>query len=192
MVLELHREINARMKENLASTRKRVVVRKLDKTLVKGFLDPKGYLASEIDILDQSGRLFHIPMSEIKGVFFVRDFAGNPDRAERKVFRSRPRLAGLWVRMTFKDNEVLEALLPNKLLELDPLGYMVTPPDVYSNNLRIFIPRTALTELEVLGVITDGVVRRMSQRGSRMQAFAAGDPQANLFTATTPQEKKQA
>ena len=192
MVLELHREINARMKENLASTRKRVVVRKLDKTLVKGFLDPKGYLASEIDMLDQSGRLFHIPMSEIKGVFFVRDFAGNPDRAERKVFRSRPRLAGLWVRMTFKDNEVLEALLPNKLLELDPLGYMVTPPDVYSNNLRIFIPRTALTELEVLGVITDGVVRRMSQRGSRMQAFAAGDPQANLFTATTPQEKKQA
>jgi hypothetical protein len=192
VVLELHREINARMKENLASTRKRVVVRKLDKTLVKGFLDPKGYLASEIDILDQSGRLFHIPMSEIKGVFFVRDFAGNPDRAERKVFRSRPRLAGLWVRMTFKDNEVLEALLPNKLLELDPLGYMVTPPDVYSNNLRIFIPRTALTELEVLGVITDGVVRRMSQRGSRMQAFAAGDPQANLFTATTPQEKKQA
>ena len=192
MVLELHREINARMKENLASTRKRVVVRKLDKTLVKGFLDPKGYLASEIDMLDQSGRLFHIPMSEIKGVFFVRDFAGNPDRAERKVFRSRPRLAGLWVRMTFKDNEVLEALLPNKLLELDPLGYMVTPPDVYSNNLRIFIPRTALTELEVLGVITDGVVRRMSQRGSRMQVFAAGDPQANLFTATTPQEKKQA
>jgi len=29
-------------------------------------------------------------MSEIKGVFFVRDFEGDPDRAERKVFRSRP------------------------------------------------------------------------------------------------------
>ena len=111
-------------------------------------------------------------MSEIKGVFFVRDFEGNPDRAERKIFRSRPRLAGLWVRMTFKDTEVLEAILPNNLLEIDPLGYLVTPPDVYSNNLRIFIPRTALTEMEVLGVITDGVVRRMSQRAAQAARLA--------------------
>ncbi len=138
------------MKNGPPSTRKRVVVRKLDKGLIKGFLDPKGYLASEIEVLDREGRLVHVPMSEIKAVFFVRDFEGNPDRAERKVFRSRPRLAGLWVRMTFKDNEVLEALLPNNLLEVDPLGYLVTPPDVYSNNLRFFIPRTALTEMEVI------------------------------------------
>ena len=161
-------------------------MRKLDKALVKGFLDSNADLASEIEVLDPTGRLFHVPMSEIKGVFFVRDFAGNPDRAERKVFRSRPRLAGLWVRMTFKDSEVLEALLPNNLLELDPLGFMVTPPDVYSNNLRIFIPRTALKELEVLGVITDGVVRRMSQRGFRTQRLPRDRaPQSTLFTATS-------
>ena len=167
-----------------------MVIRKLDKGLIKGFLDPKGYLASEIEVLDRDGRLVHIPMSEIKGVFFVRDFEGNPDRAERKVFRSRPRLAGLWVRMTFKDSEVLEALLPNNLLEVDPLGYLVTPPDVYSNNLRIFIPRTALTEMEVLGVISDGVVRRMSQRAAQARVTATGQQQFGLFAATNPPEKK--
>jgi hypothetical protein len=167
-----------------------VVVRKLDKGLVKGFLDPNGYLASEIEVLDRDGRLIHIAMSEIKGVFFVRDFEGDPDRAERKVFRSRPRLAGLWVRMTFTDSEVLEALLPNNLLETDPLGYLVTPPDVYSNNLRIFIPRTALTEMEVLGVITDGVVKRMSQRAAQARATATGEQQFGLFAATNPAEKK--
>ena len=173
-----------------SSTRKRVVVRKLDKGLIKGFLDPKGYLASDIEVLDREGRLVRIPMSAIKGVFFVRDFDGNPDRAERKIFRSRPRLAGLWVRMTFKDTEVLEALLPNNLLEVDPLGYLVTPPDVYSNNLRIFIPRTALTEMEVLGVISDGVVQRMSQRAAQARVNATGEHQFGLFAATNPPEKK--
>jgi hypothetical protein len=178
------------MKNNPSSTRKRVVIRKLDKGLIKGFLDPNGYLASELEVLDREGRLVHILMSEIKGVFFVRDFEGNRDRAERKVFRSRPRLAGLWVRMTFKDSEVLEALLPNNLLEVDPLGYLVTPPDVYSNNLRIFIPRTALTEMEVLGVISDGVVRRMSQRAAQTRATATAEQQFGLFTVTNPSENE--
>ena len=179
------------MKDAPSSTRKRVVIRKLDKGLIKGFLDPKGHLSSEVEVLDRDGRLIHIAMSEIKGVFFVRDFDGNPDRAERKVFRSRPRLAGLWVRMTFKDNEVLEALLPNKLLELDPLGFLVTPPDVYSNNLRAYIPRSALADIEVLGVINDGVVRPMSQRAALARVTTTADQQFGLFSATnTPGKKK--
>lgn len=178
------------MKNGPSSTRKRVVVRKLDKGLIKGFLDPNGYLATDLEVLDRDGRIVHIPLADVKGVFFVRDFDGNPDRAERKIFRSRPRLAGLWVRMTFKDTEVLEAILPNNILEIDPLGYLVTPPDVYSNNLRIFIPRTALTEMEVLGVITDGVVKRMSQRAAQSRVTAAGEQQFGLFAPTTSPEKK--
>jgi hypothetical protein len=178
------------VRDGASSTRKRVVVRKLDKGLIKGFLDPKGYLAQEIDVLDRDGRLLHIPLSEVKGVFFVREFDGNPGRAERKVFRSRPRLAGLWVRMTFKDSEVLEALLPNNLLDVDPLGYLVTPPDVYSNNVRMFIPRTALAEMEVLGVISDGVMRRISQRAAQSRASGAGEQQFGLFAPASPPEKK--
>jgi hypothetical protein len=179
------------VKPGPSSTRKRVVVRKLDKGLIKGFLDVAGHLASELEVLDREGRVVHVLMSEVKGIFFVRDFEGNPDRAERKIFRSRPRLAGLWVRMTFKDSEVLEALLANNLLDIDPLGYLVTPPDVYSNNLRIFIPRSALTEMEVLGVISDGVVRRMSQRAAQARAAAGtAEQQFGLFTATSPLEKK--
>jgi hypothetical protein len=128
-------------------------------------------------------------LNEIKGVFFVRDFEGDPDRAERKVFHSRPRLAGLWVRMTFQDNEILEALLPNNLLEVDALGFLVTPPDVYSNNLKIFIPRTALTGMEVLGVISDGVVNRMSQRTAQARIEIAAGQQIGLFAADGPAEK---
>jgi len=169
------------VRTGLPSTRKRVVVRKLDKGLVKGFLDPNAGLGQEVEVLDRDGRLVRVPIAEVKGVFFVRDFDGNPERAERKIFRSRPRLAGLWVRMTFKDSEVLEALLPNDLLHLGPLGFLVTPPDVYSNNLRVFIPRSALAEMEVIGVISDGVVTRMSQRAARDRANAGGNSQIGLF-----------
>jgi hypothetical protein len=172
-----------------SSTRKRVVVRKLDKSMVKGYLDPRGYLAEEVEVLDREGRLVRVPMIGVKAVFFVREFDGNPDRAERKIFRSRPRLAGLWVRMTFKDTEVLEALLPNNLLEVDPLGYLVTPPDVYSNNVRVFVPRSALTEMEVIGVISDGVVRRMSQRAAQARISLTGHQQIGLFAATSADKK---
>jgi hypothetical protein len=181
---------NTLVKNGPTSTRKRVVIRKLDKGLIKGFLDPARYLEREIEVLDREGRLTHLPLDEIKGIFFVRDFEGNPQRAERKIFQSRPRLAGLWVRMTFKDTEVLEAILPNNLLEIDPLGYLVRPPDVYSNNLKIFIPRTALTGLEVLGVISGGVVKRMSQRAAQARAGATTDDQFGLFAASHPLEKK--
>ncbi len=166
------------------------MVRKLDKGLIKGFLDPNGYMTADLEVLDREGRLVHVPLASVKGVFFVRDFDGNPDRAERKVFRSRPRLAGLWVRMTFKDTELLEALLPNNLLDINPLGFLVTPLDVYSNNLRAFIPRTALTEMEVLGVISDGVVKRLSQRAAQTKVAAAAEQQFGLFAMSGTGEKK--
>ncbi len=147
--------------ENRSSTHKRVVIRKLDKSLVKGFVDPHKFLSQDsVEILDLEGRLLHVLLDEIKGVFFVREFEGNPHRQERKVFHSRPRLGGLWVRLTFKDNEVMEGLMANNLLLLDPQGYQLTPADLYSNNLRVFIPRSALSGLEVLGVIADGAARR--------------------------------
>jgi hypothetical protein len=92
--------------------------------------------------------------------------------------------------VTFKDNEVLEGLLPSNLMELSPEGFLVTPADLYSNNLRIFVPRTALDEITVLGVISDGQLGKLSQRGSGLQgdtAIAAG--QMGLFPAAGREEK---
>ena len=149
------------MKHRLSSTRKKVVLRKLDKSLVRGYVDPRTYLSADgVELLEFEGRLVNVPLDQIKGVFFVRDFGGNPRHPERKIFHSRPRQSGLWVRMIFKDHEVLEGLTPNDLLDLDPAGFYVTPPDMYSNNLRVFVPRSSLVEMEVLGVIRDGRLRR--------------------------------
>jgi hypothetical protein len=180
------------VKHRLSSTRKKVVVRKLDKSVVRGYVDPRVYLSTDgVELLEYEGRLVSIPLDQIKGVFFVRDFEGNRQHPERKVFHSRPRQSGLWVRMTFKDKEILEGLTPNNLLDFDPFGFYITPPDMYSNNIRIFVPRSSLAEMEVLGVIHYGKLRREQLHGSPAAA-GVGDlgGQIGLFgPADAAQEK---
>lgn len=156
------------VKATHSSTRKKVVIRKLDRDLVKGYVESDAFLTPEgVQVLDLEGRLLKLPLENIKGIYFVRDFDGQPDRPERKVFLSRPRLTGLWVRMTFKDAEVLDGLISENLLSLEPQGFLVTPPDVYSNNLKIYIPRSALAAMEVLDVISEGGRRAHRQTGRR-------------------------
>ena len=178
------------MTDKHKSTYKKVVVRKLDHELIKGFVDSASYLkANAIEMLDREGRALTVSLAEIKGVFFVREFDGNSQRSERKLFQSRPRMAGLWVQMTFKDQEILEGLLPGNLIEFGPEGFLLTPADLYSNNLKIFVPRSALSDITVLGVIPDRRVRELSQRrGVRARETAASDRQIGLFPA---QEEKK-
>ena len=180
------------VRDDYKSTYKKVVVRRLDHGLIKGFVDSTSYLRPNgIQMLDREGRTLVIPLAEIKGVFFVKDFDGNPQRSERKLFQSRPRLAGLWVQMTFNDKEVLEGLLPSNLVELNPEGFLVTPADLYSNNLKVFVPRTALKGINVLGVISDGRLRRLSHRGSGVLGKAAPSKRQNgLHSASERQGKK--
>ena len=170
-----------------SSTYKKVVVHKLNQELIKGFVDPKAYLGLDrVEVLDREGRLVNVPLEEVKGIFFVREFEGDPQRSERKVFHSRPRLSGLWIRMTFRDNEILEGLISTNLLDFDPLGFLVTPPDLYSNTLRMFVPRNALAGIEVLGVVSDGAARRANQRGSEARRRAADTSrQIGLFSPSS-------
>ena len=67
------------------------------------------------------------------------------------------------MRLRFKDNEVLEGLMPADLTQTLPEGYLVNPPDQRSNTQRIFVPRTALESLTVLAVI--GASRRQPKGG---------------------------
>ena len=77
---------------------------------------------------------------------------------DRKTFLSRPKLEGLWVRLRFRDGDNLEGVIPNDLLGFLDNGLQITPPDFNSNTDRIFVPRPALTELTVLGVV--GIARK--------------------------------
>jgi len=141
----------------MPSTHKKVIVRKMERDTVNGYVAANFIHEGKVEVLNVAGNVVAIELRDIKGVYFVREF-GDSESLTRKTFTSRPRTEGLWVRLRFKDNEVLEGMMPNDLNQTMAEGFLVNPPDQRSNTQRIFVPRTALESLTVLAVI--GATRR--------------------------------
>jgi hypothetical protein len=141
-----------------SSTLKKVVVLLLERKALRGYLNP-GKLGDgdTIDLLTPDGEHCNIAIKDVRSVYFVREFKDDFE-PERKAFLSRPKLDGLWVRLKFRDNESIEGVVPNDLLSLLDRGVQITPPDLHGTTIKIFIPRTALSEMTVLGVV--GIARR--------------------------------
>jgi hypothetical protein len=142
-------------------SRKKVILRKLSRDWLAGYLPPSDFVSKEhVEMLDLAGKLVLVALSEVKWICFVRDFqsgdAGQPERLLRKTFVTRPRTQGLWIRVRLKDNDLIEGLAQNDLSLLDAEGLFLNPPDTRSNTQRIFLPRQAVAELDVLAVIKAG------------------------------------
>ena len=139
------------------STHKKVIVTFLDGTSLQGYTNPLRIQDDPLDVLTTNGEHRQVALKEIRAVYFVRDFTEDYE-PERKAFFSRPKLDGLWVRLKFRDNQTLEGVVSNDLLALLDSGIQITPPDLNGAAVRIFVPRSALSEVTVLGVV--GVARR--------------------------------
>jgi hypothetical protein len=157
----------------MPSTHKKVIVRKMNRDALNGFVGSSFIVDDKIEMLNTSGNVVMLELADVKGVYFVREF-GDSESLVRKTFTTRPRSEGLWVRLRFRDNEVMEGMMPNNLAQVGPEGYLINPPDTRSNTQRIFIPRAALTELKVLAVIG-------SQQRRKKAVAAADAAQPGLF-----------
>ena len=130
----------------------------MDRDSINGYVAPANFVREgKLELLNTAGNVVAIDLREIKVVYFVRDFADS-EALSRKTFTTRPRTEGLWVRLKFKDNDVLEGLMANDLSLTMAEGFLVNPPDLRSNTQRLFVPRSALESLTVLAVI--GATRR--------------------------------
>jgi hypothetical protein len=140
----------------MPSTHKKVVVRKMDRDSLHGFVSPSNFVhEGKLELLNTSGNVVIIELTDIKAVYFVREFS-DVEAPARKTFTTRPRTEGLWVRLRFKDSETLEGVMPNDLQVMPAEGFLVNPPDLRGNTQRIFVPRSALESLKVLAVIGAG------------------------------------
>jgi hypothetical protein len=147
----------------MSTSRKKVIVRRFSGDTLPGYLPPAAFVHNHsLDLLDLSGRILALPLNDIKMVSYVRDFnladTVNPERITRRAFLARPRSEGLWLRLTFRTGELLEGLAPTDRGLLDSLvddaGLFLTPPDIRSNTQRLYVPRAAIIELQLLAVIT--------------------------------------
>jgi hypothetical protein len=158
----------------MSSTHKKVIVRKIDRDSISGYVAPANFVhEGKLELLNTAGTVIGIDLREIKGVYFVREF-GDSEALTRKTFTSRPRTEGLWVRLKFKDNEIIEGLMPNDLAQQASDGFLVNPPDLRSNTQRIFVPRSALDSLTVLAVI-GGTHRQRRRPEDQLQVPMFGE-----------------
>jgi hypothetical protein len=174
----------------MGSTQKKAVLRMHDGSCLSGYLPASGFIRPSaspdvLELLDLSARRQTVALATLKWVCFVRDFnsgePANPERLLRTTFTGRPRLAGVWLRMTLRDESILEGLATNDLTLLDPAGVTITPPDTRSNTQRIFLPRTSIQELSIVAVIGASAA---SPAKRKPPASAPG--QADLFPAAAP------
>jgi hypothetical protein len=146
------------------STNKKVLVARFDKSPLEGFVQlPEGLTASGLDVLSPAGALTHVPLADVRAVCFIREFEGAETWQKQRTFLSRPKAPGLWVRLKFRDGELLEGIMPNNLLN-EPSGFAIVPPDPTFQNQHIFVPREAVSKVEVLGVI-GSPLRRIAKPG---------------------------
>lgn len=143
------------------STNKKVIVWRFEREALSGFVNPQTYLLPEgIELLSPEGNVTLVPYGEIKLVSFVREFQESDARREMRQFTTRPKMDGLWLRMRFRDGDAMDGLLANNLLQLDSYGFTVVPPDPGFQNQRVFVPRPALSEVQVLGVVGSPLRKR--------------------------------
>jgi len=83
-----------------------------------------------------------IRVSELKAMFFVRDFMGNKDYDERKLLNPGEKVQGRLVEVTFMDGEVLVGSTTG----YDPKrpGFFFFPVDPKSNNIKAYILSSAI------------------------------------------------
>ncbi len=121
---------------------------------------PGGVQSDAVELLTPDGTLLRVPYAETKAVCFVRDFEHPETWKRNRSFAARPKSPGLWIKLRFRDGDTLEGLIPNNLLQTEPAGYSVVPPDPKFQNQRVFVPREALEAVEVLGVIGSPLRRK--------------------------------
>ena len=130
----------------------KIVVRYADGRVMKGYTQdffpnkPQFHLFPAA--AGPSGEAMTVLLKELKGVFFVRDFEGNPQHHEQKKFAEGGHPSGRKMEVTFVDGEVLVGAT----MGYDPQrpGFFLSPADPETNNLRVFVVSAAVSKVRPL------------------------------------------
>jgi len=128
--------------------RTKVVVHYLDGKLTKGYT---------LDFYPNKDR-FHITLfdkprdapievavNQLKAVFVVKDFRGNPQYIERKGYTPGETPYGAQLEVTFGDGEIVVGACMG--FDVKRQGFFITPVDPKGNNLRAFVVMSSVRRL---------------------------------------------
>jgi hypothetical protein len=142
----------------------KVVAHLADGSLIKGFLrdvppiDPlsagltANSLPARVAVELLTGGKKVIELKSAKALFFVKTLEGRTDYVEIKFFERNPHIAGLWIKIQFRDGEITEGIVHNSLPFVADSGFFLRPPDPHSNNRVVYVVKSFLSEFRVLGI----------------------------------------
>jgi hypothetical protein len=91
---------------------------------------------------------FEIHTKDLKALFFVKDFRGNPHYINRNEFDPKNPIIGLKIRVEFNDGEVLVGTST----EYHPgrSGFFILPADTGTNNELCYVVAAATKDIRIL------------------------------------------
>lgn len=126
----------------------KVVVRYRDGRILRGFTADFSAERSQLHLSTDpwSGESLMVPLQQLKALFFVREFTGDPTYIEQKTFVGAPQ--GRKLEVTFEDGEVLLGTT----LSYRPggHGFFVHPADTKANNIRVFVSSASVRHVRFL------------------------------------------
>jgi hypothetical protein len=125
----------------------KIVARYTDGQLLKGYTPDFHGSKSQFSVWPARDAAPHeqvvVPLARLKAVFFVREFGGDPDYIEQKVFESAGH--GRRIEVTLVDGEVLVGTTLN--YGAGGTGFFIVPADPRANNERVFVVASAVRQV---------------------------------------------
>ena len=130
----------------------KIVARYADGRIQKGitmdFIPGKDTFHIMPSVSVQGEKLMEVRCDQLKAVFFVRDYAGNPHYSDKKNFEPGQQVMGRKILVRFKDGEMIvgatSAYQPGRA------GFFLAPADPKSNIERCYVVTGATTDVQLI------------------------------------------
>ena len=100
----------------------------------------------------ESDKVEEISANDVKAVFYVNSFEGDSDHKELNFHSRAPIVHGIWVRLQFRDGEVMVGIIYNSIRYLVDPGFFLLPTAPDSNNRLVYVRKSWLSDYRVLGM----------------------------------------
>ena len=130
----------------------KVVARFAGGRVVKGFTNDffpdKAQFHINVDGAPPLSKAEAFSTSDLKALYFVKDFAGNPQHDERREFDQAQRPIGRKIRVVFKDGE--EMVGTTQGYQPGRPGFFLVPADPASNIDRCYVVSSQTTSISFI------------------------------------------
>jgi len=155
-----------------SSTAKRLILYRFDRQPVEALVHADAYLLDVgIELMFLDGNVQVIDYNSIKALCFAAEGAPADLFTAPAAFERRPKTPGLWASFRLRDDDLLEGVLPHNIMEWPAQGYFLTPPRANTYRQRVFLPRQAVRETALLGLV--GKANALAGKTSKKLEVAA-------------------